>query len=36
KIPGFTKTAAWHERTHHDPAHRWIRALLFTSCANNK
>ncbi|MBB6054741.1 LysR family transcriptional regulator [Tolumonas osonensis] len=28
-IPGFTKVAAWHERTHHDPAHQWLRALLF-------
>lgn len=27
-IPGFAKVAAWHERTHHNPAHRWIRALL--------
>lgn len=28
-IPGFTKIAAWHDRTHRDPGHRWIRALLF-------
>lgn len=32
-IPGFTKTAAWHERTHRDPAHRWIRERLFSVCA---
>jgi DNA-binding transcriptional LysR family regulator len=31
-IPGFTKVAAWHERTHRDPAHRWIRAVLFEVC----
>ncbi|MBP0598619.1 LysR family transcriptional regulator [Herbaspirillum sp. LeCh32-8] len=31
-IPGFTKTAAWHERTHRDPAHRWLRELLFETC----
>ncbi len=31
-IPGFTKVAAWHERTHHDSAHRWVRELLFRSC----
>lgn len=31
-IPGFTKTAAWHERTHRDPGHRWIRDLLFEIC----
>jgi DNA-binding transcriptional LysR family regulator len=24
-IPGFTMVAAWHERTHHDPAQRWLR-----------
>lgn len=28
-IPGFTKVAVWHERTHHDPGHRWVRAVLF-------
>jgi DNA-binding transcriptional LysR family regulator len=33
-IPGFTKTAAWHERTHADPAQRWLRELLFESCAD--
>lgn len=27
-VPGFTKIVAWHERTHHHPAHRWVRALL--------
>lgn len=26
-VPGFTKSMAWHERTHRDPAHQWIRAL---------
>lgn len=31
-IPGFTKVAAWHERTHHDPAHQWLRALLVEAC----
>lgn len=31
-IPGFTKTAAWHERTHHDIAHRWLRELMFDAC----
>ncbi|RKP47745.1 LysR family transcriptional regulator [Pararobbsia silviterrae] len=33
-IPGFTKTVAWHERTHHSPAHGWARALLATTCAD--
>jgi DNA-binding transcriptional LysR family regulator len=27
-IPGFTKVVAWHERTHRDPGHRWVRDLL--------
>ena len=27
EIPGFTKSMAWHERVHRDPAHQWIRAL---------
>ncbi|MCW0001380.1 LysR substrate-binding domain-containing protein [Pararhizobium sp. YC-54] len=32
EIAGFTKTAAWHERTHRDPGHRWLRSLLFEIC----
>lgn len=31
-IPGFRKVVAWHERTHHHPAHRWVRALLSSVC----
>ncbi|HET6969905.1 MAG TPA: LysR family transcriptional regulator [Phenylobacterium sp.] len=27
--PGFTMIAAWHARTHLDPAHRWAREQLF-------
>lgn len=27
EIQGFTKSMAWHERAHRDPAHRWIRSL---------
>ncbi|MEF0943917.1 LysR family transcriptional regulator [Rhizobium sp. BR 362] len=33
-IAGFTKIAAWHERTHRDGGHRWIRALLFETCGS--
>lgn len=29
-IPGFTKSVAWHERTHRAIAHRWLRQQLFT------
>lgn len=32
EIPGFTKVLAWHERTHRNPAHRWLRELMHTSC----
>lgn len=31
-IPGFSKYAAWHERTHHDAGHRWVRERLFGVC----
>ncbi|WP_170319675.1 LysR family transcriptional regulator [Polyangium spumosum] len=24
-VQGFTATLLWHERRHHDPAHRWLR-----------
>ena len=27
-IPGFSKTLAWHDRSHRDAGHRWLRALL--------
>ena len=27
-IQGFTKSMAWHERTHRDPAQQWLRELL--------
>ena len=27
-MPGFTKTMTWHERTHRDPAHQWLRSVL--------
>lgn len=28
-IPGFTKTLAWHERSHRDPGQRWLRAQIY-------
>ncbi|MET0352007.1 MAG: LysR family transcriptional regulator [Rhizobacter sp.] len=31
-VPGFTKTLAWHERTHCNPGHRWLRELMFETC----
>lgn len=30
-ITGFSKTLTWHERSHRDPGHRWLRALLFNT-----
>jgi DNA-binding transcriptional LysR family regulator len=30
-VPGFTKLAVWHERSHRDPAHQWLRASLIAS-----
>lgn len=27
-LPGFSIAMAWHERNHHDPAHRWFRDEL--------
>ena len=33
-IPGFSKIAVWHDRTHRDPGHRWFRSLLFEAIAS--
>lgn len=27
EVLGFTKSMAWHERSHRDPAHQWIREI---------
>jgi hypothetical protein len=27
-LRGFNIAAVWHERTHHDPAHRWLRSAI--------
>lgn len=32
QIDGFTKTLVWHERTHRDPAYRWLRELMAEVC----
>lgn len=32
-LSGFSKEAVWHATMHHDPAHQWLRELLFSSCA---
>jgi DNA-binding transcriptional LysR family regulator len=31
-VPGFTKLAVWHGRTHNDEGQRWARTLLFKTC----
>lgn len=28
EIPGFSKTLVWHERTHRNAGHQWVRSLL--------
>ena len=30
-IQGFSKIVVWHERTHRDAGHRWLRELLFST-----
>ncbi|HHL0955682.1 TPA: NAD(P)H-dependent oxidoreductase [Serratia marcescens] len=30
-VPGFEMTMLWHERTHRDPAHRWLREHIVRS-----
>ncbi len=34
-VQGFALVAAWHERTHKDPAQRWVRELLFELFVTN-
>lgn len=33
-LSGFSKTVAWHERSHRDAGHRWLRALLFATLSS--
>ncbi|QFI56383.1 LysR family transcriptional regulator [Aeromonas simiae] len=35
-VPGFTKVMAWHERTHSNPAQRWLRELLLETCGTDE
>lgn len=30
-VPGFEMTMLWHERSHRDPAHRWLREHIVRS-----
>jgi DNA-binding transcriptional LysR family regulator len=32
-IPAFPVNAAWHDRTHHDPAQQWLRQMFVEVCA---
>lgn len=34
EIPGFNKSVAWHERTHRNEAHRWMRSLMAEICGS--
>lgn len=33
EIPSFPINAAWHERTHHDPAQQWLRQMFVEICS---
>lgn len=33
-VPGFTKVLVWHERSHRDAGHRWLRELLVSCCSD--
>lgn len=33
-VPGFTKLAVWHERSHRDAGQRWAREVLMAVCAD--
>lgn len=35
-VEGFTVAMAWHERTHHDLAHQWLRGLLAEAALNGQ
>ena len=32
-LASFSIHQVWHERSHHDPGHRWLRALIRDTCA---
>jgi DNA-binding transcriptional LysR family regulator len=36
KISGFTVKQYWHDRYHHDPGHRWLRALCMELFAHRR
>jgi DNA-binding transcriptional LysR family regulator len=31
EVPGYEMSMLWHERSHRDPAHRWLRELIVAS-----
>ena len=30
-VPGYEMVMLWHERSHRDPAHQWLRETISTS-----
>jgi DNA-binding transcriptional LysR family regulator len=30
-VPGYEMTMLWHERSHRDPAHQWLREQIVAS-----
>jgi DNA-binding transcriptional LysR family regulator len=35
-VPGFSMHQVWHERRHHDAAHRWFRGVVATMMKSNE
>lgn len=33
EVPGFSMAMVWHERSHHDPSHRWLRDQIIKAVA---
>jgi DNA-binding transcriptional LysR family regulator len=33
EVPGYEMTMLWHERSHRDPAHQWLRECIVDSVA---
>jgi DNA-binding transcriptional LysR family regulator len=31
ELPAYEMHQVWHERDHHDPAHRWLRGLVLST-----
>jgi DNA-binding transcriptional LysR family regulator len=34
EVPGYEMAMLWHERSHRDPAHQWLRDCIVDSVAS--